>query len=379
MLATICQHRGSRHVPLPFPAPLRRFCRPTVFSSSRSPASLLQLEAMRPARQRAGRDLLQGALLLVVVGCLLVVTVQRADKHPQGATVRRTAGHYSAATQLAPPVDVKAFTNDRGFTKVTRRIIEHHLASPKEEGDSAVHGLTPAALSAQCSHEVFARYPDIDKRAGHILQQQILRLFYTVTQFMMDEQIDYWLEYGTLLGWWRDRRVLRYDHDIDIGMDEENWTKFMGKVDRLSRFGCGWTSTAYRHEGRNKGIIWCSWMYPNPTEGADVYGFSGNGTHHFPPVLGNCKEGLDDWSKPCADCPIPIDWVKPLICNASLHGVPGLCVPARARTYLKRTYGSLARGATCNRKYCCKDGDGAVLPQSHSLELPQESAFAGGI
>ncbi|MCC6416109.1 MAG: hypothetical protein IT582_09385 [Opitutaceae bacterium] len=41
-------------------------------------------------------------------------------------------------------------------------------------------------------------------------------LFHTVNAWLCDSGVEHWICYGTLLGWWRERRILAHDRDVDF-------------------------------------------------------------------------------------------------------------------------------------------------------------------
>jgi len=55
--------------------------------------------------------------------------------------------------------------------------------------------------------------------------QQALVMLRTVTDLLDSNNIDYWLEGGTLLGVVRENRLLPWDNDLDISIKEEEWPK----------------------------------------------------------------------------------------------------------------------------------------------------------
>lgn len=49
--------------------------------------------------------------------------------------------------------------------------------------------------------------------------------------------VDYWLDLGTLLGAVRDRMILPWDNDVDVGVREESWTKILSVVSEFKKRG----------------------------------------------------------------------------------------------------------------------------------------------
>ena len=55
--------------------------------------------------------------------------------------------------------------------------------------------------------------------------QLALTMLENVTDLLDSNDIDYWLEGGTLLGVVRENRLLPWDNDLDISIKEEEWPK----------------------------------------------------------------------------------------------------------------------------------------------------------
>ena len=49
--------------------------------------------------------------------------------------------------------------------------------------------------------------------------------------------VDYWLDLGTLLGAVRDRMILPWDDDVDVGVREESWAKILSVVSEFKTRG----------------------------------------------------------------------------------------------------------------------------------------------
>jgi hypothetical protein len=80
-------------------------------------------------------------------------------------------------------------------------------------------------------------------------QQADLRKFYrAVNGFLQELEVDYWLAYGTLLGYWRDRDMILGDSDIDFGLPMEMYQRLLDYRHRLPS-GYAMVDTSHKHGG----------------------------------------------------------------------------------------------------------------------------------
>lgn len=80
-------------------------------------------------------------------------------------------------------------------------------------------------------------------------QRADLRKFYQgLNAFLQAVEVDYWLAYGTLLGYWRDSDLILGDSDIDFGLPIEDYQRLL---DYRHRLPAGYTlvDTSHKHGG----------------------------------------------------------------------------------------------------------------------------------
>eukprot|EP01060_Flectonema_neradi_P012609 TRINITY_DN19386_c0_g1_i1.p1 TRINITY_DN19386_c0_g1~~TRINITY_DN19386_c0_g1_i1.p1 ORF type:complete len:286 (+),score=6.61 TRINITY_DN19386_c0_g1_i1:31-888(+) len=188
-------------------------------------------------------------------------------------------------------------------------------------------------------------------------QAKLLRLYNVTRDWLEAVGVSWWLDFGSLLGWYRDGKLLPGDRDVDFSTTEQGWQKLKQNSNWLHKYKCSFTDTSYRHTGP-KGVIACSWFSTKLTNGADLYGFVRNGSSIRSPTGEGCRVGKNDLTLPCSSsvCWHPTEWYFPVNCSYGnvLHG-RNVCVPRRVHRILTRYYGSINRNATC--KKCCSGGE----------------------
>ena len=99
-----------------------------------------------------------------------------------------------------------------------------------------------------------------------------LRQFYLgLNAYLQELDVDYWLAYGTLLGYFRDRDLILGDSDIDFGLHEEDYQRLLDYRHRLPP-GYTLVDTSHKHGGPKLYIR--SGLFA-----ADLYFYQSEGEH----------------------------------------------------------------------------------------------------
>ena len=210
--------------------------------------------------------------------------------------------------------------------------------------------------------------------AQMVKQAKLLRLFKITRDFLQASDVEWWLDFASLLGWYRDGRILDHDYDVDFSMMEDQFNILYKNRRWLHKHGCYWTDRRKDHNGRAKAVVACKWFHREHHSGADIYGFKGNSSIIFPSTFDGCRIGSKNFNLPCASsiCPEKRSWYFPLNCSSTntLHG-ERICVPHKTHRVLVRYYGSINKKATCRRK-CCIGGieNLPANPVQHTPSLP---------
>lgn len=150
--------------------------------------------------------------------------------------------------------------------------------------------------------------------------EHLATLFCTVNAWLRESGVDHWICYGTLLGWWREGRILSHDRDVDFAAPAEAYATLKAAAARLPR-GFKLHDTSHKHGGPKLYISWRGWE-------ADIYFLvSENGTLH----------AILDSPNPGDTLPFPRDWFYPAR-TVDFMGEP-TAIPPQPESYLKHTYG----------------------------------------
>lgn len=158
-------------------------------------------------------------------------------------------------------------------------------------------------------------------------RQHLTSLFAGVNRWLWDSGVDYWLMYGTLLGYFREGGIIYHDKDIDFGLPDAAYSAVLAAESRLPE-GFSLVDTSARHRGHKIYIHHRDWE-------ADLY--------FFKPSPEGLESGINS-SDPVDRVKIPEPLIYPLQ-EAQFLRQPTR-VPALVEPCLTRLYGYLGADFT---------------------------------
>lgn len=168
-----------------------------------------------------------------------------------------------------------------------------------------------------------ARFSEAGRRAR---REALIHLFRSSNAHLASLGIDYWISFGTLLGWHRERQILAHDYDVDFGAPIAAFDRIWNSRNRLPP-GLRLFDTSFRHPGPKLYFSYQGWE-------ADVYFYTEN--------HGQLRTLLNR-AYPAETAPFPIEWQYPLR-SVTLHEVATF-VPAETEKWLLHTYGYIGPNA----------------------------------
>lgn len=151
-------------------------------------------------------------------------------------------------------------------------------------------------------------------------------LFRSVNQNLHSLGGDYWIVYGTLLGWHREGRILPHDYDVDFGAPVDRFEAILASLHRLPA-GFNVRDNSHLHGGPKLCIDYEGWE-------ADLY--------FYYPDSDQLRVHLRS-DIPSDKLPFPRTWFYPAR-PATFLGEPTY-VPARPLPYLEHLYGYIGPDA----------------------------------
>ncbi len=151
-------------------------------------------------------------------------------------------------------------------------------------------------------------------------EERLVILYRTVNTWLRESGVDHWLCYGTLLGWWREGRILAHDRDVDFAAPVAAYETLKAAAPRLPH-GFTLHDTSHQHNGPKLYLSHRGWE-------ADIY-FLAEEAGRLHAILNSPNPG--------DTAPFPRDWFYPAR-TVDFHGAP-TAVPAEPQAYLEHTYG----------------------------------------
>lgn len=162
------------------------------------------------------------------------------------------------------------------------------------------------------------------------IRREILwELFERSNQFLKDLEVDYWVNYGTLLGFHREQNIIGHDIDIDFGCHERHYEEILANAHKLDP-KLSFYETTNRHNGPK---LYMS-LYGFD---ADIYFYKEEEEH----LISYEKTTWDNYN-----APIPKTQVFPTQ-ELTIAKIPTR-IPNQSEAYLKTIYGNIDKDAVRN-------------------------------
>lgn len=172
---------------------------------------------------------------------------------------------------------------------------------------------------------MYVSSPLYQESKQHILE----KLFLESNRFLGELGVEYWLNYGTLLGYYRSKSLIPHDIDIDFGARENDVERIWEHRNKLPK-GFTMYDSSNRHYGPKLYISYKGFD-------ADIYFYNEQETFFEPYEKTHWKNYR---------IPIPRSCIIPLE-PVTFLGQPTY-IPKEPLTYLQTFYGSLAEDAVRN-------------------------------
>lgn len=162
-------------------------------------------------------------------------------------------------------------------------------------------------------------------------QQILTELFYESNRFLRELEVEYWLNYGTLLGYHRQKGIISHDIDIDFGAREKEAATIFDQRHKL-RNGFTLYDSTNRHYGPKFYISYKGFD-------ADIYFYKETNEYLIPYEKTRWKNYR---------VPIPASSLFPI---QAAQFLGQLCyIPCDTESYLKTFYGDLSVHAVRNKE-----------------------------
>ena len=160
--------------------------------------------------------------------------------------------------------------------------------------------------------------------------EALVRLYRVVNAHLAELGVEYWINFGTLLGWHRSGSILEHDKDVDFGAPVDAYARLCAARSSLPA-GVRLFDTSHRHSGPKLYYCQDGWE-------ADVY--------FYAEEQGQLYTRLKS-SSPGETAPFPRSWIYPLK-PVVFHGAATF-IPAETEQWLRHTYGYLGPDAVRDR------------------------------
>lgn len=143
--------------------------------------------------------------------------------------------------------------------------------------------------------------------------------------------LDYWLDFGTLLGFYREKGLIPHDIDVDYSMPQDAYEKILSMRHMIPQ-GFRWYDSSYRHNGPK--------LYMN-YKGFDI-------DIYFYTDLGNSVRSTEKTRYPNEQQEIPKSLIFPL--KETIFLGQAVKVPNQVKKYLELIYGYIGTQGKRNKK-----------------------------
>lgn len=177
--------------------------------------------------------------------------------------------------------------------------------------------------------EYTQRYLHTRMNRVDIRRKILWELFELSNQFLSELNIEYWVNYGTLLGFYREKQIINHDIDIDFGCHEKFYPYILENLSKLPA-ELKFYDSSNRHLGPKVYMSYKGFdadIYFYRTEGERLYSYEKTYWKNY-------------------NAPIPEKYVFPTR-ELKIQDIKTL-IPANPKNYLKTIYGNLSADAIRN-------------------------------
>lgn len=106
-------------------------------------------------------------------------------------------------------------------------------------------------------------------RRAAVVRAELEQIYQATNHFLHSLEVEYWLAYGTLLGYYREGGVIAGDYDVDFGASLSAY-RVIWAARRQLPAGFKMYDTSHRHRGPKLYVTWHGWE-------ADIYFYEAAG------------------------------------------------------------------------------------------------------